>query len=253
MPKIIALAGKGGVGKTTIGGMLIRYLIEELKGGPILAVDADPNSNLNELLGVNVCSTIGEARELMKKDVPQGMTKDVWFEYKVHEAIIEGKGFDLLVMGRPEGPGCYCAANSLAKQSIDTLKKNYPFIVVDNEAGMEHMSRLVTQDIDHLYVISDPSSRGFLTVKRIIELIGELNLTIKDWHIIVNRVMENEDEIITKMAQEKGLRISGLIREDRILARADAEGMNIFSIPKDSIVISDAYSIFAKTLSKRKR
>jgi CO dehydrogenase maturation factor len=253
MPKIIALAGKGGVGKTTIGGMLIRYLIEELKGGPILAVDADPNSNLNELLGVNVCSTIGEARELMKKDVPQGMTKDVWFEYKVHEAIIEGKGFDLLVMGRPEGPGCYCAANSLAKLSIDTLKKNYPFIVVDNEAGMEHMSRLVTQDIDHLYVISDPSSRGFLTVKRIIELIGELNLTIKDWHIIVNRVMENEDEIITKMAQEKGLRISGLIREDRILARADAEGMNIFSIPKDSIVISDAYSIFAKTLSKRKR
>jgi CO dehydrogenase maturation factor len=125
--------------------------------------------------------------------------------------------------------------------------------VVDNEAGMEHMSRLVTQDIDHLYVISDPSSRGFLTVKRIIELIGELNLTIKDWHIIVNRVMENEDEIITKMAQEKGLRISGLIREDRILARADAEGMNIFSIPKDSIVISDAYSIFAKTLSKGKR
>jgi len=143
MPKIIALAGKGGVGKTTIGGMLIRYLIEELKSEPILAVDADPNSNLNELLGVHVCSTIGEARELMKKDVPQGMTKDVWFEYKVHEAIIEGRGFDLLVMGRPEGPGCYCAANSIAKQSIEALKKNYPFIVVDNEAGMKR-SRSVT-------------------------------------------------------------------------------------------------------------
>jgi CO dehydrogenase maturation factor len=252
-PRIIALAGKGGVGKTTIGGILIRYLIEELKGGPILAVDADPNSNLNEVLGVNVCSTIGEARELMKKDVPQGMTKDVWFEYKVHEAIIEGRGFDLLAMGRPEGPGCYCAANSLAKQSIETLKKNYPFVVVDNEAGMEHMSRLVTQDIDHLYVISDPSPRGLLTVKRIIELIRELHLTIKNWHIVVNRVRENEERDIAGLAQEKGLRITGLIREDRALARADAEGMSIFSIPKDSAVISDAYSIFGKTLLNTQR
>jgi CO dehydrogenase maturation factor len=250
MPKIIALAGKGGVGKTTVGGILIRYLIEELKCGPILAVDADPNSNLDALLGVNVCCTIGEARELMKKDVPQGMTKDVWFEYKVHEAIIEGKGFDLLVMGRPEGPGCYCAANSLAKQSIDALKKNYAFVVVDNEAGMEHMSRLVTQNIDHLFVISDPSPRGLLTAKRIIQLIGELNLIIKDSHIIVNRVMENQDEIITEMAQEKGLMVSGLIRDDRTFARADAEGINIFSLPNNSGIISDAYSIFGKTLGK---
>ncbi len=114
MPQVIAIAGKGGVGKTTISGMLVRYLIEVVKNGPVLAVDADPNSNLNEVLGVAVRTTIGEARELMKKDVPSGMTKDVWFEYKVHEAIIEAKGFDLLVMGRPEGQGCYCAANTLA-------------------------------------------------------------------------------------------------------------------------------------------
>lgn len=253
MPKIIALAGKGGVGKTTIGGILIRYLIEEIKGTPILAVDADPNLNLNELLGVHVGSTIGEARELMKKDVPQGMTKDIWFEYKVHEAIIEGKGFDLLVMGRPEGPGCYCAANSIAKQSIETLKKNYLYVVVDNEAGMEHMSRLVTQDIDHLCVISDPSPRGLLTVKRIIELIRELNLNIKEWHIIINRVRKKEEGIVIEMAQEKGIRLSGLIREDRMLARADTEGMNIFSLPKDSPVISDAYSIFAKILVQEEK
>jgi CO dehydrogenase maturation factor len=252
MHKIIALAGKGGVGKTTIGGILIRYLTEELGRGPVLAVDADPNSNLNEVLGVDVHSTIGEARELMKRDVPQGMTKDVWFEYKVHEAIIEGKGFDLLVMGRPEGPGCYCAANSLAKQSIETLKKNYPFVMVDNEAGMEHMSRLVTQDIDHLYVISDPSPRGLLTAKRIIELIRELHLNIKDWHIIVNRVRENEEESITWLAQEKGLKITGFIREDKQLLRADTEELSIFSIPKDSAVISDAYAIFGKTLMNGK-
>jgi len=250
MQKIIALAGKGGVGKTTIGGILIRYLIEERAGGPVLAVDADPNSNLNEVLGVDVRSTIGEARELMKKDVPQGMTKDVWFEYKVHEALLEGKGFDLLVMGRPEGPGCYCAANSIAKQSIDALKKNYPFVVVDNEAGMEHMSRLVTKDLDHLYVISDPSPRGLLTAKRIIELIRELHLDIKDWHIIVNRVRENEEGSIAGLAHEKALKITGFIREDTELLEKDAEGLSIFSIPTDFVVISDAYTIFDRTLRK---
>lgn len=251
MPKIIAFAGKGGVGKTTIAGILIRYIVEELKGEPILAVDADPNSNLNEILGVDVCTTIGEARELMKKDVPQGMTKDVWFEYKVHEAIIEGKGFDLLVMGRPEGPGCYCAANSLAKQSIETLKGNYPFVVADNEAGMEHMSRLVTQNLDHLYVVSDPSPRGLLTARRILDLIGELNLTIKNWHIIVNRVKEGEENSVSKMAQEKGLEIMGFIRDDMALVKADSEGISVFSMSKESVVISDAYSIFARSLEAR--
>lgn len=247
---IIAFAGKGGVGKTTIAGVLIRYLVEEQLKGPVLAVDADPNSNLNELLGVEVRATIGEAREMMKKDVPQGMTKDVWFEYKVHESIVEGKGFDLLVMGRPEGPGCYCAANSLAKQSIETLKKNYPLVVADNEAGMEHMSRLVTQDLDHLYVVSDPTPRGLITAKRIIELIKELKLNIKKWHIIVNRVRETEEKTITSLAQDKGLKIAGFIREDMALVKADAEGKSIFSIPKKLSVISDAYSIFEKTLSE---
>jgi len=247
---IIAFAGKGGVGKTTIAGVLIRYLVEEQLKGPVLAVDADPNSNLNELLGVEVRATIGEARELMKKDVPQGMTKDVWFEYKVHESIVEGKGFDLLVMGRPEGPGCYCAANSLAKQSIETLKKNYPLVVADNEAGMEHMSRLVTQDLDHLYVVSDPTPRGLITAKRIIELIKELKLNIKKWNIIVNRVRETEEKTITSLAQDKGLKIAGFIREDMALVKADAEGKSIFSIPKKLSVISDAYSIFEKTLSE---
>lgn len=248
MPKIIAFAGKGGVGKTTIAGILIRYIVEELRVGPVLAVDADPNSNLNEILGVNVRTTIGEARELMKKDVPRGMTKDVWFEYKVHEAIIEGRGFDLLVMGRPEGPGCYCAANSLAKQSIETLKGNYPFVVADNEAGMEHMSRLVTQNLDHLYVVSDPSPRGLLTAKRILDLIGELNLTIKNRHIIVNRVREGEENSIADLAQEKGLGATGFIRDDMALVKADSEGISIFSMSKESVVISDAYSIFARSL-----
>jgi len=252
MPKILAFAGKGGVGKTTLGGMLIRYLVEEIKDGPVLAVDADPNSNLNEVLGLPVENTIGQARELMKKDVPAGMTKDVWFEYKVNEAIVEGRGYDLLVMGRPEGPGCYCAANSLAKKSIDTLKGNYSFVVVDNEAGMEHMSRLVTQDVDHLFVISDGRPRGLLTAKRILELIGELKLTIRNTHLLVNRMREEDRETMAQVVLEKGLDVAGTIRDSRELVQADAEGKTIFDLEKTSPALADAYRIFERTVKKQR-
>jgi CO dehydrogenase maturation factor len=248
MPKILAFAGKGGVGKTTIGGMLIRYLVEEIKDGPVLAVDADPNSNLNEVLGLPVANTIGEARELMKKDVPQGMTKDVWFEYKVNEAIVEGRGFDLLVMGRPEGPGCYCAANNLAKKSIDTLKGNYAFVVVDNEAGMEHMSRLVTQDVDHLFVISDGQPRGLLTAKRILELIGELKLTIRNTHLLVNRLREEDRETLAQVVLERGLEVTGTIRDSREIVQADAAGKTVFDLERTSPALAEAYRIFEKAV-----
>lgn len=249
MPKVIAVAGKGGVGKTTICGMLVRYLVEEIKDGPVLAVDADPNSNLNELLGVPVRVTIGEARELMKKDVPIGMTKNVWFEYKVHEAIIEGKGFDLLVMGRPEGPGCYCAANSLAKESIDNLKANYAYVVVDNEAGMEHISRLVTQDIDQLYVVSDATPRGMLTAKRILGLIKELSLNIKNVNIIMNRLRDENDNRLRDIVEQSEGESARTIRNDDVLAKDDIEGKTIFSLSKESAALVDAYEIFRKTLN----
>jgi CO dehydrogenase maturation factor len=250
MPKVIAIAGKGGVGKTTICGLLIRYLVEEVKDGPVLAVDADPNSNLNELLGVDVAVTIGEARELMKKDVPQGMTKDVWFEYKVHEAIIESKGFDLLVMGRPEGPGCYCAANSLAKKSIDVLKENYAYVVVDNEAGMEHISRLVTQDIDQLYIISDATPRGVMTAKRIIDLISDLGLNIKRMGIVINRLKAGEGEKLIDVAVQTGEKVAGTIRNDDVLIKDDMEGKPIFFLDKESVALADAYELFKKTLGQ---
>jgi CO dehydrogenase maturation factor len=248
MSKVIAIAGKGGVGKTTTCGLLIRYLIEEVRGGAVLAVDADPNSNLNELLGVDVTATIGEIRELMKKDVPQGMTKDVWFEYKVHEAIIESKGFDLLVMGRPEGPGCYCAANSLAKKSIDALKDNYAYVVVDNEAGMEHISRLVTQDIDQLYVVSDATPRGVMTAKRILDLIGDLGLNIKKVEIVINRLKDGQGGKFADMAAKNRGEISGTIRDDDVLSKDDIEGKPIFYLDKKSAALVDAYGIFKRTL-----
>lgn len=248
MPRVIALAGKGGVGKTTIGGMLVRYLVEKVGKGPVLAVDADPNSNLNEVLGVSVHATIGEAREKLKEDVPTGMSKDSWLEYKVQEAVIEAKGFDLLVMGRPEGPGCYCAANSMAKKYIDALKGNYAFVVVDNEAGMEHMSRLVTQDVDILYVISDPTPRGILTVSRILSIIGELGLHIRKTVVIVNRVNGKDGGMLEKAAREKGVTIGGIVRDDEDLVRADAEGKSVFELNPSSSSLVDAWAIFEGTM-----
>ncbi len=250
MTRVFAFAGKGGVGKTTLGGMLVRYLIEEVKKGPILAVDADPNSNLNEILGVSVLSTIGQAREDLKKDVPAGMAKDTWVEYKVQEAVIEAKGFDLLVMGRPEGPGCYCAANSLAKKYIDALKSNYPFVVVDNEAGMEHMSRLVTQDVDVLYVVSDPTPRGILTVSRILSIIGELGLTIGKTEVIVNRVDARNKEALLRAAGERSVAITGTIMNDDLLMENDSAGNSIFQLDRASDALKDAYAVFRKTIGE---
>jgi len=183
----IAVSGKGGTGKTTFAGMIIRYLLEKNRG-PVLAVDADSNANLNEVLGIEVKSTIGEMRELMREEVPTGMTKDVWFEYKVQEALTEAKGFDLLAMGRPEGAGCYCAANTLARKYIDLLTENYPYIVIDNEAGMEHFSRLTTRDVDLLFVLSDSSRRGIMTAARIRDLVRELKLNIKKDLLVLNRM-----------------------------------------------------------------
>ena len=247
MPKVIALAGKGGVGKTTIGGMLVRYLVENVKKGPVLAVDADPNSNLNEVLGVSVHATIGEAREKLKEDVPAGMSKDNWLEYKVQEAVIEAKGFDLLVMGRPEGPGCYCAANSMAKKYIDALKGNYAFVVVDNEAGMEHMSRLVTQDVDVLYVISDPTPRGILTVSRILSIIGELGLHIRQTVVLVNRFNERDSVVLQRAAEDRDVAIGGTVRNDEDLVRADAAGKTVFELEPSSKSLADAWAIFDRT------
>jgi CO dehydrogenase maturation factor len=166
----------------------------------------------------------------------------------VNEAVIEGTGFDLLVMGRPEGPGCYCAANSLAKQSIDSLKENYTYVVVDNEAGMEHMSRLVTQNVGILYVVSDPTPRGLLTAGRIMELIKELNLNIHKTYTVVNRMREEEIGVLRQIGKQKGIEIIGTIRDDEMLVKNDRDGESIFILDRDSLALTDAYSIFKRTM-----
>lgn len=249
-PRVVACSGKGGVGKTTIASLLVRYLIERLKEGPILAVDADPNSNLNELLGQPVTGTIGDARELMRDSVPTGMSKDAWLEMKVHQAVIEAKGYDLVVMGRPEGSGCYCAANSLVKKHIDLLKANYAWVVADNEAGMEHMSRLVTQDIDYLFVVSDPTARGLMTARRILDLVSELRLNIMESRVVANRVQEGTEESLLTMAVKQGIELTGVIHEDPAIGAMDREGGNIFLLNESSIAVRDTYAILDKTFGQ---
>ena len=239
----IAVSGKGGTGKTTLAGMIIRFLLDKRKG-PILAVDADSNSNLNEVLGVKVRSTIGDAREMMKKDVPVGMTKDIWFELKVQESLTEAKGFDLIAMGRPEGPGCYCAANTLARKCLDLLTGNYQYIVIDNEAGMEHFSRLTTRDVDLLFIVSDSSQRGILTASRIRDLIHELNLRIVREVLVINRVQGNPDPQIYEEVKKQNLELGGILPVDEEVYRYDSEGKPTIQLPLESKAVQAARKIF---------
>jgi CO dehydrogenase maturation factor len=241
----IAVSGKGGTGKTTLAGMVIRYLLDQ-GNGPILAVDADSNSNLNEVLGVKVSGTIGDARELMKKDVPTGMTKDIWFEYKVQEALIEAKGFDLIAMGRPEGPGCYCAANTLARKCLDLLTGNYRYIVIDNEAGMEHFSRLTTRDIDLLFIVSDSSRRGIMTASRIRDLIHELDLRIKREVLVINRIQEEPSPEVLEELKSRSFELAGTIPADEAVYRYDLEGKPTSQLPVESKAVRAARQIFEK-------
>ncbi|HVP77553.1 MAG TPA: AAA family ATPase [Thermodesulfobacteriota bacterium] len=241
----IAVSGKGGTGKTTLAGMVIRFLLDKGKG-PILAVDADSNSNLNEVLGVGIRSTIGDARELMKKDVPVGMTKDIWFELKVQESLTEAKGFDLVAMGRPEGPGCYCAANTLARKCLDLLTGNYQYIVIDNEAGMEHFSRLTTRDVDLLFIVSDSTQRGILTASRIRDLIHELDLRIVHEVLIINRVQGEPDPGIFEEVKRQNLELGGTLPADEEVYRYDAEGKPTFQLPMESKAVQAARRIFGK-------
>ena len=247
MSYTIALGGKGGTGKTTVAGLLIRHL---LKCGmrPVLAIDADANSNLNEVLGVPLRETLSDARELMKTSVPVGMTKDIFMEMKMEQSLVEGDGFDLIAMGRPEGPGCYCAANNLLSSLIDRLMKNYPYLVVDNEAGMEHFSRLTQKDIDLLLLVSDPSRRGLSAACRIAELVRSLPMRVRQTVLLVNQVagaLPPWPEEVTKLFEEE--RIARL-PADPLLAQYDLEGNPTITLPDDTPIVEAAEKLFSSLL-----
>ena len=249
MPYSIGLAGKGGTGKTTIAGLLVKYLLQNNKV-PILAVDADSNANFNEVLGLEVQETLGNAREEMKKGVATGMTKDVFMEMKLEQAVVEAEGFDLIVMGRPEGAGCYCAANTLLTTYLDKLIKNYRYVVMDNEAGMEHISRLTTNNIDVLLVISDPSRRGIQAAARIYELTKELKLNIGRKYLIVNQVRDGQGENIRKMVDQHDLILTGMIPEDQKVIEFDLKGKPTIKLDEESVALRAAFGIFEEVLDK---
>ena len=244
----IALAGKGGTGKTTIAGMLIKYL-EMKKKGPILAVDADSNANLNEVLGMEVAETLGGAREDMKKGkVPDGMTKDIFISMKMEEAIVEAEGYDLVVMGQPEGAGCYCAANSLLTNFLEKLTGNYPYIVMDNEAGMEHISRLTTNNVDVLLIVSDTSRRGMQAGLRINELAKNLNIGVAKSYMIINKVKEAPSDAVMDLLAKDGLELAGTIPDNEAVYEFDLNGRPTVEMPDDNIALKTAFEIFDRII-----
>ena len=248
MSFIIAMAGKGGTGKTTVAGMLLRYLVEHGRQ-PVLAVDADANSNLNEVLGLEVESTVGAAREEMKKGGGLvDMTKDQLIEMRINQCLVEADGFDLISMGQPEGPGCYCAANNLVAHFMGVLAKNYPYILMDNEAGMEHMSRLTTNQVNLLVLVSDPSWRGIQAARRLQDLARSLKVVVGRSVLIVNRVASGLSPKTAAEIETQGLELAGLIPEDPLVAEFDSQGRPTFTLPADSIALQAAYAIFGRLL-----
>ncbi|MBW2469067.1 MAG: AAA family ATPase [Deltaproteobacteria bacterium] len=245
----VALAGKGGTGKTTMAGLLIKFLLKQNKT-PILAVDADCNANLNEVLGLKLGSTLGGAREEMKKgDVPSGMTKDIFMEMKLEEAVIEADGFDLVIMGQPEGAGCYCAANTLLTNYLERLAGNYPYIVMDNEAGMEHISRLTTKDVDILLIVSDSSRRGLQAAVRINELARCLNIGVGKSYLVINQAREMPPKAVMDKLTEANLELIGTVPADDLIYDFDFNGRPTIEMPEDSQSVKAAFEIFEKIVA----
>ena len=248
MTQVIAMAGKGGTGKTTLSALLLNYLIHR-NMTPVLAVDADANANLNELLDLDITATLGEIRKEIKGDIPSGMSRDQFMEMKIHQALIEESGFDLMVMGQPDGPGCYCAANQYLAMTMDKLAENYKYIIVDNEAGMEHLSRMNLRTIDHLLIVSDPSARGILTARRIADITGPLQLDVKKRHLIVNRAPDPvspalQEKIDAAVVKAADMPLAGIISSSDELINQELSGTSYLQLPEDSKVIQQSFALF---------
>ena len=237
-PHTIAVAGKGGVGKTTTCGMLIDYLCKK-KNGPVLVVDADANSNLNEVLGVEVETSLGAIREEMANaelhgTIPAGMTKADYADFKFNSAIVEEDDFDMLVMGRTQGKGCYCYVNGVLKTQVDKYAKNYSYIVMDNEAGLEHVARGTLPHVDTMLLISDCSRRGIQAVARIAEMVQEMNLNPTKMGLIVNRAPGGVlDDGVKEEIEKHGLTLFGVLPHDEAVYRCDCDGEPSSKLPEN--------------------
>jgi CO dehydrogenase maturation factor len=237
----IAVAGKGGTGKTSVASLVIRYLLKN-NLGTILAVDADPNSNLAESLGLEVRQTVGRILNEFqgeKLHIPAGMTKEAYLEYQLNVALTESKGLDLVTMGRGEGPECYCYPNVVIRKLIDDWSKNYAYVVMDNEAGLEHLSRRTTQNVDELLMVSDHSVKGLRAVARVKELVQELKLGVKRESVIINQVPGGEiDPLLSREMERRGITATAVIPVDEEMMQYDLEQIPLFELPDTSKAVT---------------
>ena len=245
MTTTIALAGKGGTGKTTIAALLVRYLMEH-RGGSILAIDADPATNLNMVLGMEVEQTVGDIREDMLDlvqtsgalagSMPGGMSKQDYLDYQVKMALEEGERVDLLVMGRPEGQGCYCAANQMLRLIVDRLGKQYDYVVIDNEAGMEHLSRRTTRDVDVLLLITDPTQRGLITAQHMRDMVPALEIGVGHIYLIVNRLRGDMPVPLAQAIEGAKLELLGTVPDDLAMDEFEFAGRSLVELPAETPV-----------------
>ncbi len=249
----IAVAGKGGTGKTSIAALVIRYLMKN-SPGPVLAVDADPNANLGDSLGLKVKQTMGSiiaAFNGEKISIPSGMTKEAYLEFKFNEALVETRGLDLLTMGRGEGADCYCYPNLMLRKFMDSLEGSYAYMVMDNEAGMEHLSRRTTQNVDELFLVSDHSIKGVRTVARLKALVSELKLHVKRQSVIINFVPDEIAPLISKELARLEIEPEAIIPFDETISESDVKLKSLLDLPDTSKAVMAVGDLMGRLLQKQ--
>lgn len=261
MTTTIALAGKGGVGKTTIAGMVIKYLVQS-QPGAVLAIDADPSSNLNMVLGLDLDWTVGDIREDMLAQVkesltaggaamgvmPGGVSKRDYLDYQIRSSLSEGDQVDLIAMGRSEGPGCYCAVNHNLREVVDAISKNYAYVVIDNEAGMEHLSRRTTRDVQHLLVVSDPTQRGIVAAERIAGMCNDLEIRIENVYLVLNRLNGEIPGALQERIDAMGIPLLGVVPADSELTSFEFSGRPLVELGDASPVYQTVAEMVKKIL-----
>lgn len=249
----IAVSGKGGTGKTTIAALMIRYLLRK-NYKPILAVDADPNANLGDALGVKAENTVGKVLDNFLKDkesLATGIVKESLIDYKLSEILVEEKGFDLLSMGQGEGPGCYCYPNTIVRNYIEKLASNYKYVVIDNEAGMEHISRRTNGNLDVLLLISDPSLKGIRTCKKLEDLVIKLGLNVKKLFLVINRIANGAPPQVIKETEGLKLNLLEMVPEDKNIVDYELKGLPMLNLEEDSPSVAKINEAMSKIFSNK--
>ncbi len=251
MTMVIAVCGKGGVGKTTVSSLIIKSLLDKGRT-PVLAVDADPNSNLAPALGITPEETLGQVLEQFhgtKLNIPSGLTKAAYLELRINQALVEEKGYDVLVMGRPEGPGCYCSANSILRDTLERLVNNYEYVVMDNEAGMEHLSRRTANRIDVLLMVTDPSMKGMRTVGTLFDLVREIELPVVKKYVTVSRASQLDPRLKSVLDELPGP-LLGLVEDDDAVKEYDLDMRSFLELPADSSAVVTVGKMVDKVLAE---